>query len=67
MLVVSAEEGIGSQKLLFGLSKPKVKELYHYTPGVTYACLLTALLVSWFGVWGFLIFVYSVHALRNEF
>jgi len=26
MLVVSSEEGAGSQKLLFGLSKPKVKE-----------------------------------------
>jgi len=25
MLVVSAEEGAGSQKLLFALSKPKVK------------------------------------------
>ncbi|XP_021924200.1 uncharacterized protein CG43867 isoform X3 [Zootermopsis nevadensis] len=27
MLVVSAEEGVGSQKLLFGLSKPKILEL----------------------------------------
>jgi hypothetical protein len=27
MLVVSAEEGAGSQKLLFALSKPKVKEI----------------------------------------
>lgn len=28
MLVVSAEEGLGSQKLLFALSKPKVRALY---------------------------------------
>jgi hypothetical protein len=32
MLVVSAEEGAGSQKLLFALSKPKVKERCPLTP-----------------------------------